>query len=285
MIAAGLVLLALGLADLARQAVHRHRWVALAAVLIVVLALGVVVDAVPAAAMALAVTTGWVWLMPVGAPARAGVWPAVAVFGLATASVAWIAPRSEPGLIGPVWRMPVPGGELTPDHAVLVIGAAVFLLESANVVVRAALGTHALPARTGGARAPRSAEPRHPPPATDGFVIPPRPPLPGAPARDEPPEPEGGSADDAVPLPERPSLKGGRLIGPLERILVFALTLAGAYALLAAALAAKGIVRFPEISRDDAGDRAEYFLVGSLVSWVLALASAFLVWWGFGLAR
>ena len=78
-----------------------------------------------------------------------------------------------------------------------------------------------------------------------------------------------------------PTLKGGRLIGPLERILVFVLTLSGAYTLLAAVLAAKGIVRFPEISRDrDDGDRAEYFLIGSLVSWVTSLAAAFLVWWG-----
>ncbi|MFI8633436.1 hypothetical protein ACIGEP_12650 [Microbacterium sp. NPDC077663] len=76
-------------------------------------------------------------------------------------------------------------------------------------------------------------------------------------------------------------LKGGRLIGPLERILVFALTVTGAFTLLAAVLAAKGIVRFPEISRDSAiGTRAEYFLIGSLVSWVTALGAAFLLWWG-----
>ena len=61
---------------------------------------------------------------------------------------------------------------------------------------------------------------------------------------------------------------------------MLALTLAGMYPLVAAILAAKGIVRFPEISRDSAaGNRAEYFLIGSLVSWVLALAGAFLVWW------
>jgi hypothetical protein len=88
------------------------------------------------------------------------------------------------------------------------------------------------------------------------------------------------SATDPVPFAAQPSLKGGRLIGPLERVIVFSLTLAGAYTLLAAVLAAKGIVRFPEISRDDNGDRAEYFLVGSLVSWSLALALAVLVWWG-----
>ncbi|MGZ0711146.1 hypothetical protein ACWPKO_22755 (plasmid) [Coraliomargarita sp. W4R53] len=81
------------------------------------------------------------------------------------------------------------------------------------------------------------------------------------------------------------TLKGGRLIGPLERFLVFALTLAGAYTLLAAVLAAKGIVRFPEISRDtETGARAEYFLVGSLVSWVIALACAGMVWWASGIS-
>lgn len=87
-----------------------------------------------------------------------------------------------------------------------------------------------------------------------------------------------GAAGDAEAGAQ--ALKGGRLIGPLERILVFALTLTGAFTLLAAVLAAKGIVRFPEISRDTgAGTRAEYFLIGSLVSWVTALGAAFLLWW------
>ncbi|MCK6081901.1 hypothetical protein KZX37_14890 [Microbacterium sp. EYE_5] len=89
--------------------------------------------------------------------------------------------------------------------------------------------------------------------------------------------------DGELPDGDAPALKGGRLIGPLERILVFALTVAGAFTLLAAVLAAKGIVRFPEISRDsDTGTRAEYFLIGSLVSWATALGAAFLLWWGAG---
>lgn len=88
--------------------------------------------------------------------------------------------------------------------------------------------------------------------------------------------------DGEVPVEEHAAtLKGGRLIGPIERVLVFALTLASAFTLLAAVLAAKGIVRFPEISRDgEGGIRAEYFLIGSLVSWTTAFAIAFLVWWG-----
>lgn len=84
----------------------------------------------------------------------------------------------------------------------------------------------------------------------------------------------GGTADGAVPGSR---LKGGRVIGPLERIFIMVLTVVGAYHVVAALMAAKGIVRFPEISaearREDtatAGTKAEEFLVGSLASWGLA---------------
>ncbi len=74
-------------------------------------------------------------------------------------------------------------------------------------------------------------------------------------------------------------LKGGRLIGPVERLLIAALTLAGAMPIVAGLIAAKGIVRYPEISSDGAGgSKAEYFLVGSLVSWGIAVAAAGLLW-------
>ena len=64
---------------------------------------------------------------------------------------------------------------------------------------------------------------------------------------------------------------GGRIIGPLERLLIVFLALAGAPTLIAALLAAKGIVRFPEISADrGTGSKAEEFLIGSLTSWGLA---------------
>ena len=78
-------------------------------------------------------------------------------------------------------------------------------------------------------------------------------------------------------------LKGGRVIGPLERIFIMVLAVVGAYHVVAALMAAKGIVRFPEISadakRDDpvqAGTKAEEFLVGSLASWGLAGGAALL---------
>lgn len=80
-----------------------------------------------------------------------------------------------------------------------------------------------------------------------------------------------GTASGAVPGSR---LKGGRVIGPLERIFIMVLIVVGAYHVVAALMAAKGIVRFPEISADakredteTAGTKAEEFLVGSLTSW------------------
>lgn len=68
------------------------------------------------------------------------------------------------------------------------------------------------------------------------------------------------------------TLKGGRILGPLERTFIFAMALSGQFTAVGAVIAAKGILRFPEISRaDDDGNIAEYVLVGSFVSWVLAL--------------
>lgn len=73
-------------------------------------------------------------------------------------------------------------------------------------------------------------------------------------------------------LEEGERLKGGRILGPVERLAIFALALSGNVAAISAVIAAKGILRFPEISRDaDSGLRAEYVLVGSFVSWGLAL--------------
>jgi len=71
------------------------------------------------------------------------------------------------------------------------------------------------------------------------------------------------------------AMRGGRHIGPVERVLVLAALLAGAYPVVAGLLAAKGIVRFPEIAEDSAsGNKAEEFLVGSMTSWSIAAAGA-----------
>jgi hypothetical protein len=75
-------------------------------------------------------------------------------------------------------------------------------------------------------------------------------------------------------------LKGGRLLGPMERLLILGLGLAGQLAAATAVIAAKGIIRFPELNaqRREGNDGptidelTEYFLVGSFASWLLALA-------------
>lgn len=94
---------------------------------------------------------------------------------------------------------------------------------------------------------------------------------------------DDGVTAGAVPHSQ---LKGGRVIGPLERIFIMVLTVVGAYHVVAALMAAKGIVRFPEISADAkrdpndgaAGTKAEEFLVGSLASWGLAGGAGLLAW-------
>lgn len=67
-------------------------------------------------------------------------------------------------------------------------------------------------------------------------------------------------------------LKGGRILGPIERIFIFAMALSGEYLAISAVIAAKSILRFPEVSKEGGqGSRAEYVLVGSFVSWGIAL--------------
>lgn len=81
----------------------------------------------------------------------------------------------------------------------------------------------------------------------------------------------GGAA-----TPDR-TLRGGRLIGPIERLLIFGFALAGEPTAASLIIAAKGLLRFPELSSTSRSGQSrvdevsEYLLVGSLVSWTLAL--------------
>lgn len=260
MILAGFVLLAVGATDLVRQFVPR-RWIGYVVAAAVIVLLGIGGDALLPALLGLAAGALWAWSMPDEGPTLAGFWPAVALAALSVGAVVWGGSRGDAGLIGELWTLRSPFGEVPFDLVVLALGAGVFLLESANLVVRAALdGEHTW-------RPAEAAEPASPAGAP-GLI----------PAEADAVETPAVSA--VIPADPRQGFKGGRLIGPLERILVMILTLAAAYPVLAAMLAAKGIVRFPEISRDgETGARAEYFLVGSLVSWVIGLGAAFLVWW------
>lgn len=175
----------------------------------------------------------------------------VVAIGLVWAPATSAAPPVTLGIIAAIAAVAWLAGpsELPVAHIVAVIAVALFLGLSANIVCRAALeaarrsdrpDAHAAPDR----RIRALLERRWSPP----------------PRRDS-------------------EMRGGRLIGPLERWLIVALALIGAQGIIAALMAAKGIVRFPEISKNAGeGSKAEEFLVGSLMSWGLAGAGALLIW-------
>ncbi len=79
-----------------------------------------------------------------------------------------------------------------------------------------------------------------------------------------------------------PTLKGGRLLGPLERLFIVGFGLAGEVTAASIVIAAKGLLRFPELQASRGARRqrgpgihelTEYFLVGSFVSWTVSLVS------------
>ncbi len=223
MILLGALLLAIGLADFARPQDRPADRAALVrasvvgAVVVVLVTWGTGVDWWWAP-IGIAAVVAWVASTPVD---RAYPWPIVGL-GLAVL-----------GILAGSARLPSPDGWLTEwyasleiqslhgvsfEHFALTAGCLVFLVESANIIVRMVL-----------------------------------------------------AGTDAGVMASEQTLKGGRVLGPIERILIFAMALSGQYAALTAIVAAKGILRFPEISRDVAGRKAEYVLVGSFVSWALAL--------------
>ena len=83
------------------------------------------------------------------------------------------------------------------------------------------------------------------------------------------------------------TLRGGRVLGPMERLLILGLGLGVGGSLTGAAIvvAAKSLLRFPELRVPRAGDPGyggasditEYFLVGSFASWLVALTSVALI--------
>jgi hypothetical protein len=85
-------------------------------------------------------------------------------------------------------------------------------------------------------------------------------------------------ADGAMPPTQ---LKGGRLLGPLERVFILALALGGQVTAASIVVAAKGLLRFPELSsrheQQTVHEMTEYFLLGSFASWLVALGSFVLV--------
>ena len=270
MIETALLLAAVGAADLVRAPAHSRvaGWVLGALAGVVVLAFGAAfTGAHPwAAGVGGALLALWLWGMtpePGREPHR--IWPAVVVLVASAASAVVLPAAGEPPAILADWfAATAPGAAgMSWLTGVVALGVGLFLLRSTNLLVRAAISSRAAARTSGGADAA------------------------------ERPALASGAAGWRVRIGRRavadvervaargraPQLVGGRVIGPIERLLLVGLGLAGAAAVIAALVAAKGVVRFPEISADrGTGGSAETFLVGSLTSWAVAAGGALLIW-------
>lgn len=149
------------------------------------------------------------------------------------------------------------GSSLSPSVLVIAASALVFLGGTSNSLVRAVVG-----AARGSDRRPASAAPDRDPESWQLL------------RRGR----ELAVVRKSEAVPASSGFRGGRIVGPLERVLVFAALLAGVPVVIAGLVAAKGVVRFPEISADRGGGvKAEEFLVGTLCSLLLAALAALAV--------
>lgn len=230
MIVTGMVLLAVGTADVARQFLRgRILRLVLAVGALAIVVVGILTAAPLAGLLAVAVSIAWVWLFPLRGRARAGFWPAVALALMCVVFIAVLGPREDAGVLGAVWNVPTPWGPLSVDHTLLVLGALCILLESGNVIVRAALTSEmpamipeiAAPTKTTAFPADAAADTASDTASDTGAAT--APDLAIAIA-------DGPGSDIPAPVPTpAPTLKGGRLIGPLERVIVFALKIGRAH--------------------------------------------------------
>ncbi|MFB2581907.1 hypothetical protein ACEXQD_11690 [Herbiconiux sp. P15] len=293
MIVGALLLVLIGAADIARSTLGpgpRRGPVALVAALVAVVWAAVLV----LAATGLGVPLGWLavplvvalgWLITTSASAgpgsgprsrfsRARALPAVAVVVALVASLFWDPLPGGPSgyLVDALAAVPIRAlASLPVVTVVLAVGLALFLVESANIVVRSALRPAMEEVRGVEGDASLTSVGSEAGATATAAV-----PAAAAPVRWWS---RRRRTEAVVSTPVVEDLRGGRIIGPLERLLIVALSLAGALPIVAGILAAKGIVRFPEISHDGpGGSKAEYFLVGSLVSWSLAILSAGALW-------
>ena len=190
---------------------------------------------------------------------RSGSWPAVLLAVAVAVLLLWVPAADASGFVVDWHRDASPAFVGAVPLAALVagIGSALFLVDSANVVVAQALPPGLSPdARLGAVAAEPTRRKRF----------------------DRRRTTRAPGADTDTDTDGTVTLKGGRMIGPIERLLLAGFSLAGAFPVVAALIAAKGIVRFPEIRRETTGYQAEYFLIGSLVSWAMAFAAAGMCW-------
>jgi hypothetical protein len=79
------------------------------------------------------------------------------------------------------------------------------------------------------------------------------------------------------------TLRAGRVIGILERVLIFVGLVASSWEILAGVVALKTVARYSDLDKQD---KAEYFLVGSLASilWAVTMTALIALYdreWGF----
>lgn len=83
---------------------------------------------------------------------------------------------------------------------------------------------------------------------------------------------------DQTIIPSKPGLpSAGKYIGWLERSLMITFMVTGYPEGIGLLLAAKALVRYPEIKSDEKGHFAEYFLIGTLTSVGIALIAGFIL--------
>lgn len=71
---------------------------------------------------------------------------------------------------------------------------------------------------------------------------------------------------------QKVTLDASRVIGSIERVLVFLFVWLGQFSAIGFLIAAKSVMRFPEMGKE--GNNAEYYLVGSLLSFGLSIVMA-----------
>ena len=247
MIILAILFAALGVADAVRTWHRGYPWSFVAAAA-VILAIGLTSNAGWWMTLDAAALVGWLVLTRPRASRRAGYWALalLAAVIIAIVLLGGLLPVASGPL--PEWYAQLPYAALAAvpfTSFAVAIGGVLLLNETANVIVRIALTRMTVDAPTVGASVERTSR---------------------------------GWRRKPVPLPPVAVLRGGRAIGPLERLFLFVLAVTGQFVAIAAVVAAKGIVRFPEISKDDAGgSKAEYFLIGSLTSWATVLAVVLLL--------
>lgn len=246
-----LVLIGLGVTDLAYSA-RRGLWlppvVGAGAVLLAAALAGFTRwQDLAVTALVVAAVFGWAVVVTRGF-GRGAAWEPLTFGALVVLAALVAAPWSGP--VGGWWARWVSEGGTAflggvgPERLLLLVGAFLVQLSTGNVVVRLVL------------RATGSIHPAHNTPPRDVRVL------------EAPPH----------------TLKGGRLLGPMERVFVLGLGLAGQFTAAGIVVAAKGLLRFPELTaaRDDRAGPGihavtEYFLVGSFASWLVSLGTLVLV--------